>query len=682
MAAMTSGAKKVLALLVLVWAALAAPVAQASGRPDIAWSEAGHGDAVTELALSPDGTVLATSSRDKTVKLWRYPHGGLLRTLVVPYEAAAFVAGIESVRFSPDGGELFAAVNRVDTTRNSPYGDVVVFRVGSGAPVRTLARQAQGIAAIDVSRDGAWLASAGPNGTMVWRLADGKLVKALTQHPGRANDVAFAPVGKRLCAGFADGHLVSWRTTDWSLQWDVKAHDDEVTRAVLSPDGTRVATTSYDFTARSFDAANGTLKHTMTTDTGLFAAVFSPDGADLATGGWDGRIRLWSVAEGTLIRRFARSGGSIESLRYASDGSALMAGGFLPSRLSLWDPADGSRLRTLTRLASAVSKVVISQDSKWVAIAASFDAKVDVFHAGNGRRAYSWKTQATRPQDDVTSRPPRESVDSSGAAPLTQEAEDVAFSPTQPLVALPGPDNTVIVRRLSDGETVRTLVGHEERVIGLAFSHDGQWLASGSYFPGSIRLWRTSDWTLVREIKGGIEIGAFGPFASLSFSPDDSLLGSVAEAAPLVLRVADGSVVAHPPGLSRTATFSPDGRLFVISGGVYLDEVRIFRTGDWSLWRTLPGGANDVAFTPDGKQLLAAQFDALRYWRTSDWTPAKSYDEELGYAGAGGGVQSVAISADGELMAYGRYDAALMMTRRSGVNPSRSGTDPGSAMRR
>ncbi|HEV8691129.1 MAG TPA: WD40 repeat domain-containing protein, partial [Ideonella sp.] len=604
MAAMTPTAK-VLALLFLVWAAFAAPLAAASGRPDVAWSEAGHGGAVTETALSPDGTLLATSSNDKTVKLWRYPEGSLLRTLVLPYERAAFVAGIQRVRFSPDGAELFAAVNRIDTLKNSPYGDVVVFRVSDSAPVRTLARQAQGIAGIDVSPDGAKLASAGPSGTRIWRLADGKLVKTLAQHPGKANDVSFSPTGGRLCAGFADGHLVSWQTSNWSLAWDVKAHGDEVTRAVLSPDGTRVATTSFDFTARLFDAASGALQHTLTTDTGLFAAVFSPDGANLATGGWDGKIRLWSVAQGTLIRKFARSGGAIESLRYALDGSVLISGGWFPSRIYLWDPADGSRLRALTRLANAVNKVAISADSKWVAIAATVDAKVDVFHASKGHRAYSWKTQ--------------------------REAKDVAFSPTDPLVALPGPDNTVTIKRLSDGETVRTLVGHEENVVGLAFSHDGKLLASGSFFPGSIRLWRTSDWTLVREIKGGTDIGAFGPFVSLTFSPDDSLLGSVAEAAPLVLRVSDGSVVAHPPGFSRTATFSPDGQLFVISGGVNLDEVRIFRTSDWGLQHTLPGGANDVAFTPDGKQLLAAQFDALRYWRTSDWTAAKSYDEELGY---------------------------------------------------
>lgn len=639
---------KALVFLFIGWVAFAALPAAASGRPDVAWSEAGHGGAVTETVLSPDGSLLATSSNDKTVKLWRYPEGTLLRTLVVPYDPTAFVAGIQRVRFSPDGAELFAAVNRVDTLKNTPYGDVVVFRVSSGTRVRTLARQAQGIGAIDVSQDGASLASAGPSGTMIWRLADGKLVKTLTQHPGKANDVAFSPAGGRLCVGFADGHMVSWQTSDWSLAWDVKAHDDEVTRAVLSPDGTHVATTSFDFTARLFDAASGTLQHTLPADAALLAAVFSPDGANLATGGWDGRIHLWSVAQGTLIRKFAHSAGAIQSLRYAPDGAVLVSGGFFPSRIDMWDPADGSRLRALTRLANAVNKVAMSADSKWVAVASTFDAKVDVFHASNGHRAYSWKTPS--------------------------EAEDVAFSPTDPIVALPGPDNTVVIRRLSDGQTVQTLVGHEENVVGLAFSHDGTLLASGSYFPGSIRLWRTSDWTLVREVKGDFDIGAFGPFASLTFSPDDSLLGSVAEAAPLILRVSDGSVVAHPPGLSRTATFSPDGQLFVISGGVYLDEVRIFRTSDWSLLRTLPGGANDVAFTPDGKRMLAAQFDALRYWRTADWTAAKSYDEELGYTGDGEGVQAVALSANGKLMAYGRYDATLVMTRRAGANMSGSGS--------
>jgi WD40 repeat protein len=628
---------KALAVLCACGLALAALPAAAQGRPDVRWSEAGHAATVTSVVRSPDGSLLATASDDRTVKLWRASDGTLLRTLAVPYAIDAFVTGIPRVRFTPDGAYVAAAVAQYDSPGNRDFGAVHVFRVSDGAHLRVLARQAQGIAALDVSPDGAWIATAGPSaGVVLWRFADGTRVKTLRQHPGGASEVRFSPDGKRLAAGFDDFHLVAWKTKDGSLQWDVPAHDGTIACLEFAPDGTQVATASLDGTARLFDAATGALGHTLATGSGLRSVVFTADGASLATAGGDGVIRLWDRAQGTLIRQFAGTEGSLAALAWASDGKTLVSGGDYPSRLLQWNPADGRELAPLSRLASGVSRVTFSPDGESIAIAASFDQRVDVFRTRSGKRTHSWDTHVT-------------------------QTDDVAFSPTGGLIALPGADHTVVIRRLSDGKTVRTLVGHDEDVVGLAFSHDGTLLASGSFFPGSIRLWRTSDWSLVRVIQGSIDLGAFGPFLSLTFTPDDALLGSVAEGAPLVVRVADGGVVAHPDGLSHSATFSPDGLLFAISGGVDGSDVLVYRTSDWALTAALSPGATDVRFTPDGRRLLAAQADGLRFWRTSDWKPGRSYDEELGYDGGGFGVQAVALSPDGALLAYGRDDATLVV---------------------
>ena len=633
---------RAMAALLLLCLGLVSPLAVAQGRPDVLWSEAGHDAAVTALDLSPDGSVLASSSADRTLKLWRYPEATLLRTLVLPYDLDAQVTGISSVRFTPDGAYVVAAVNQYNATTRLEFGTVHLFRVGDGAHVRAFGRQGQGVASVDVSPDGLWVAAAGMGkGVTIWRTADGTHVKTLKEHPGPASDVRFSPSGDRLCAGYEDGHLALWTTSDWALQWDIQAHANSLTRAAFSPSGSLVATASLDGSAKLIEAQDGTPLFTLPVGSALYAVSFAPDGLTLATGGQDRMIRQWDVANGTLARQFAASAGSLMSLRYADGGKTLLSGSHFPSRIEKWNPADGTRVQALTRLASSVDKVVYSPDSALVAIAASFDERVDVFRAGSGHRMYSWNTHTV--------------------------AEDVAFSPTRQIVAMPGPDNTVVIRRLSDGKKVHTLRGHEENVVGLAFSHDGTLLASGSFFPGAIRLWNTSDWSLVREIKAGFELGAFGPFSSFSYSPDDQLLGVVAEGAPVVIRLSDGTAVAHPAGISRSVSFSPNGQFFVVSGGVNLDEVRIYRVDDWGLERTLPTGANDVAFTLDGKSLFAAHLDSVRIWRTSDWTVATTYDDELGYSGSGMGVQAIAVSPDARRFAYGRYDATLVTAR----NPRR-----------
>ena len=655
-------ARTMFAVLLLSLGLVAGP-ALARGSPEILWSEAGHSADITAVAISPDGSSMATSSRDGTLKLWRYPDLALLHTLVLPYAVRKFVTGFSMVRFTPDGAHVVAAVNLYDGITARDSGAVQLFRVSDGRRLAAFGHQDEGIASLDISPDGLWVATAGlQRGVTIWRLVDGALVQALKAYPGGASDVHFSPTGDRLAAAYSDHHLALYRTSDWGLAWETEAHAETISRSVFSPDGSLIGTASLDGKAKLFEAASGALVHSLGGGSGLYALAFSPDGTALSVGGLDGAIRLWDVAGGKLIRTFADSGGYISSLSYASDGQVLISGGTFASRLKAWNPADGTLLRTLTRLASSVNKVVVSADSKWVAIAASFDRAVHVFHAASGRRLYSWRIDTNI------------------------DIEDVAFSPDNRLIAMPGPDNSVLVRRLSDGKTVQKLVGHQENVVGLGFSHDGKLLATGSFFPGAIRLWRTADWSLVREIKGGQELGAFGPFVSLTFSPDDQSLGTIAEGAPLVLRIADGSVVARPDGISRSARFSPDGLSFVISGGVYLNEVRIFRVSDWTLLATLPTGANDLAFSADGLSLLVAHLDALRIWRTSDWTVARTYDRELGYSGSGGGVQAVAIAPNGSRYAYGRDDATLVVARlwarhrQASFSPVRPAPRAGSAL--
>jgi len=69
-----------------------------------------------------------------------------------------------------------------------------------------------------------------------------------------------------------------------------------------SPDGTRLASGSYDKTVRVWDVATGASVATLEGHTGWVRSVsWSPDGTRLASGSRDETVRVWDVVEGTAV---------------------------------------------------------------------------------------------------------------------------------------------------------------------------------------------------------------------------------------------------------------------------------------------------------------------------------------------------------------------------------------------
>jgi WD40 repeat protein len=121
----------------------------------------GHTYWVQSVSFSPDGSLLASGSGDKTIKLWRVADGSLVRTLT------GHTWAVTSVSFSPDGRLL--ASGSVDKT-------IKLWRVSDGALVRTLTGHTWAVTSVSFSPDGRLLASGSRDKTIkLWRVADGAL---------------------------------------------------------------------------------------------------------------------------------------------------------------------------------------------------------------------------------------------------------------------------------------------------------------------------------------------------------------------------------------------------------------------------------------------------------------------------------------------------------------------------
>jgi WD40 repeat protein len=234
----------------------------------------------------------------------------------------------------------------------------------------------------------------------------------------------------------------------------------------------------------------------------------------------------------------------------------------------------------------------------------------------------------------------------------TAQVNALAFSPDGQMVASASSDHSVKLWRVSDGTLLATLhelidpsaTTHQDVVNTVAFSHDGTMLASGS-MDRHIKLWRVSDGALLRTM-GGNEF-----ILGLAFSPDDQLLasgGGYSTNEIKIWRLSDGeniSIINDNLGANNAVAYSPDGQL--LAAAKAQSVATVFNPSNGNAVQNLghDGTVNFVAFSPDGQTLATASDDqSARLWQVGN------NFERFALNGPSGFVKSVGFAPDGQTL--------------------------------
>jgi serine/threonine protein kinase/WD40 repeat protein len=387
------------------------------------WKEQSRGrTTATWLAFAPDGHTLLTGAHDCTDGRWHAVARWETQTgRPLPGTTLGSRGGWAVYHLSADGKTLYGmACEPAEPAVHVYDADTLEerFLPGHAGPVR----------AVDVSPDGARIASAGADGTVrVWDVGALRLLHTIPRPGKTAVQAVFSPDGNTLYGGWSEDGVV--RAIDPATgRWrELGIYGPQVQRLAVSPDGALLAATGKGG-VRLWALPDGTPRGEVSgVPPSPGAVAFSPDAKTLAVGG-AGAVRLFDVATWRSVGTLEFPG-AVRWMGFRPDGRALAAAGESPGNpVLVFDLAAGGRPLRLEGHESPPLGGAWRADGGLLATAGATDGTVRLWDFG-----HAVPRQRVVPVFE----------------PDAEPVEAVAFAPEGRHFVTANPDGTIAVFRLA-----------------------------------------------------------------------------------------------------------------------------------------------------------------------------------------------------------------------------------------
>jgi WD40 repeat protein/serine/threonine protein kinase len=606
-----------------------------SPKPAHVWF---HGSPVLDLALSPDGALVATGSRDTTARVWDLQTG----EPVTPWLRHS--NKVEQVLFSPDGKLLLTReMDRSPIGFKEPdqgEGAASVWQMPQGQllfrlPHTNVVRHAE------FSPDNQLVVVACSDGfARLWRVSDQALVSAFA-HPREVLHASFSPDARLLVTSCRDGNVYLWEIASgkrlqrwnmfappapnwpWRMQakfnpdgrrvlafnaglatvWDITTNaplftlvdDQPINSAEYDPTGGSILTANVTAQAQVWNAANGVQQLSLravdhfTYGRGEFTATYSEDSKWIITSARTG-VRLWDTVVGVPLARTFPAGGGVLAAKLSAEGRFLLMG------------CEDGTARAWDLISTEDGKPLLEHSATLRCLRLSADGQ-RLYTACNDATVGFWNVQTGRPLVDEF---PHHQASRLGVLHLGLSDDEKHLFATDW-------DGNARVYDAYTGLAAGPFLKHGPNRAFHAFL-EGNHVCTADAF-GTLRIWNFVSGESIREVSGAHQ----GMINVLVRLPNRRLIATASEDKTVRLWNTDtlepvGEPMRHPGRFGDVAT-SPDGKHLALgseSGVVIVWDIETQR----EVWRfETPQSVLHVIFDPHGESVAAACDDFyVRVW--------------------------------------------------------------------
>lgn len=431
------------------------------------------------MTFSPDGAAAASGSADGTIMLWDVGTGAPLRQIDLrPHE-------VRSLVFSTNGTRLLAGLSD---------GTVHVLDAASGEELASSPEHGAFVGAVAAATNGHALSGAYNGRLIEWRIEDGGLVRDYGQ-VGTIFDIAYEPTRGRWATTKALTNILEfWQPNGGEVvaRLDIGQPGGKIG---FSPDGSLVATSHWDRTARIFEIGTGDQVALLQHSDWVDGAEFSADGRHLVTADHRGDVRVWNAPNSRtkhLVRAdVAHAPGAMALI---SDGGELLVGTWRGAVIAR-SLATGAERIVIDESSTGIKTLAVAPGGRHLALVRQSglvelrDAATGALVAPGHATTASDRGVAFLGPDRVVIASPDSTVQvwplaGEGSAtnmrlPEGVFAGAVAPAPDIQQVALATTDGRLWLWNMTEAPTPREGWRHERAALSVDWSPDGTLIATG-----------------------------------------------------------------------------------------------------------------------------------------------------------------------------------------------------------